>query len=79
MTCMFDRDEQCFEDCPKCVRYEVPECCNCGTTQKLISYDGDKYCPECLAERFSAEADEVVCDFINEHFDLFVKHVVAVC
>lgn len=79
MTCMFDRDEQCFGECSNCARHEEPECCNCGTAQKLVTYDGEKYCPECLAEKLVADVDSVVSEFIDEHFDLFVKHVASVC
>ncbi len=79
MTCMFDRDEQCFSDCPKCVRYETPECCNCGTTQKLISYEGEKYCPECLAERLLAEADEKIASFVDNCYSEFVNYLASVC
>ena len=79
MICMFDRDEQCFGECPHCTRKVDVECCNCGSTKKLVTYEGEEYCPECLAEKLVADVDGVVSDFIDEHFDLFVKHVAHIC
>lgn len=79
MTCMHDRDVQCFLDCPNCVRHEEPECCNCGTTQKLVSYENKKYCANCLAERLVSEADETIANFVDNHYGDFVKFVASVC
>lgn len=79
MTCMFDRDEQCFGECSNCVRHEEPECCNCGTTQKLVTYDGERYCPECLAERLLAEADEKIASFVDNCYNDFVNYLASVC
>lgn len=79
MTCMHDRDTQCFSDCPNCVRREVPECCNCGTTRKLVSYEDEKYCPECLAERLLAETDEKIASFVDNYYNDFVNYLASVC
>lgn len=52
MTCMHDRDEQCFEDCPNCVRSDDKVCCaGCQqmiTDDSAIDIKGDKYCFDCI-------------------------------
>ena len=30
MVCQFDRNDQCFEDCPQCSRYKAHYCDSCG-------------------------------------------------
>ena len=74
---MHDTNTECLHDCPGCKRCN---CCDeCGTTEGLVMHNEKHYCPECLAEILADEADSVVSRFVNEHFDLFVKHVATVC
>lgn len=49
MTCQFDRDVQCFEDCEDCSRYKseimCPECDALTPRSELTKYDG--MCRQC--------------------------------
>lgn len=80
--CIFDRDEQCLNDCPDCGEYRPDECCDCGTTAepgKLLDYNEQKYCASCLAERLISEADDKIASFVDNYFDEFAKYVASVC
>lgn len=81
MTCQYDRDIQCFEDCEDCSRYklEIPcsECDSVVPRTEIDKYDG--MCRECrlkeefnngalLAEFFEANPDieQAYKEFIDE-------------
>ena len=54
MVCQFDRNDQCFEDCPQCSRYKAHYCDSCGgefDRDDLV----DGLCPECYEEHFYCE------------------------
>ena len=51
MVCQFDRNDECFEDCPQCSRYKAHYCDSCGgefDRDDLV----DGLCPECHEEYF---------------------------
>lgn len=77
-SCINDRDTECLCDCPGCSRYYT-KACSCGATENLVEYNDEYYCAECLAQRLVSEADSIVSDFIDEHFEEFINHVAVVC
>ena len=70
MTCMFDRDCQCFEDCPNCVRRRTEQCTCCGGT-----FDGneleDGVCLECLEQFQTAYCECCDKEISFEEYDEF--------
>lgn len=54
MTCMHDRDEQCFCDCDGCVRNTSYACDGCreriGAGETGYNLNGDIYCSDCAEQ-----------------------------
>lgn len=55
MTCKYDKDIQCFSDCPECVRARgVVICTGCqqaiGSCEDCYTVDDEIYCSECIEE-----------------------------
>ena len=77
MTCMHDRDEQCFRDCPRCARYKYqPECHMCGGSDYLVRYDNQIICTSCLADKLCDRAGGDIAAFARENkyeFEAFLK------
>ena len=80
--CMYDRDEQCFEDCPKCSRAKTHfECCNCGRRDDLYATDSGVYCESCLSDLINksenkALRNDILSEFLlhyHEEFENFIK------
>ena len=76
MTCMHNRDDQCFCDCPDCVRYEGKECSECGCSGNLYDIGEEYLCEECMLEKYSGSKNNFFQEFIEDHIDEYNKFVI---
>lgn len=77
--CLYDRDNQCFEDCPDCSRYSPrDECCCCGEIDDIYYIDGNYFCRSCL-DKAVIDRDgiirnkDVLTEFIYANGELYEK------
>ena len=63
MTCQFDYDVQCHENCPDCSQYKL-HCKKCGDEIDDLSYDG--LCFECYIGKKSEKLDSIK-DFLLDN------------
>lgn len=72
INCMHDRDEQCFSDCPDCVRSIGCACGGCGEPigngEDCYNLKGDIYCSDCAEQTCDDYYDNLS---FNEKLELF--------
>lgn len=76
MTCQYDRDIQCFEDCEDCSRYklEIP-CPECDTiTSRTVLNKYDNMCWDCFFEQMLND-DSRKTQFIKDHKDEYEEYI----
>ena len=75
MTCQFDYDVQCHENCPDCSQYKL-HCKKCGDEIDDLTYDG--LCFECYIGK-QYDDGLMLKDFVESYPEIMVKFFKRKC